>query len=451
MLLASDISFEQLSKLEELFPHHKNIVLSIRFTRHYPYQSYASHILGYLGDINVSMRGKMGLEMLFEDRLKGEHGITMRTINSLGKKLAEKEVKHSLSGNTIQTTLDVSIQKIVEEIFPPEHAGTMIVMDPQDGAIKALVSRPTFDPTLFLGPISYDNWNELQEKQPFLNRAFNAAYPPGSIFKLVTISAALEKGIIEPNSKLTCKGFLHFGKRRYWCCRRYGHGELTTGQALAKSCNILFYEIGKKMDVDDIAHYAQLFGLGEKTGIIFPEKDGLVPTRLWKRETKGESWWAGETLSVAIGQSFLLTTPVQIAQMISSIFTQSLITPRILINEPIQKKPLELKPETIDFLQKSMRAVVTRGTGQRVSTVKDIEIYAKTSTAQVSGLQKRNLDKSHLEHAWFVAYFKYKDHKPLTIVVMIEHAGSSRFPTITAKNFLIHYKKFMDKTHSATT
>ena len=199
------------------------------------------------------------------------------------------------------------------------------------------------------------------------------------------------------------------------------------------------------MKVDQIAHYARLFGLGEKTGIIFHEKEGLVPTSTWKLETKGERWWPGETLSVAIGQSFLAVTPIQIARMISSIFTASLTKPRILIDEPIQQQPLNLKPETLEFLQESMRAVVTKGTGHRVSHVKNIEIYAKTSTAQVSGLQKRNLDTSYLEHGWFVAYFRYKEYKPLTLVILIEHTGSSRVPTITAKNFLIAYKKVMDQ------
>ncbi|TET05809.1 penicillin-binding protein 2 [Candidatus Dependentiae bacterium] len=444
LIIASDLSFEQLSKLEEIFPNHKNIALSTRFQRYYPYKSYASHILGYLGDINVCMQGKMGLEMLFEDYLKGEHGLMLRIINSVGKKLSEKELKQTLAGYTIQTTLDITLQQIAEEIFPQEYAGTIVVMDPQDGAILALVSRPCFDPSLFLGPISISEWHILQEKQPFLNRAFNASYPPGSIFKLVTASAALEENIIKPEFTWECKGYLHLGKRKYLCNQRYGHGTLTTMQAVAKSCNILFYEIGRRMNIDQIAFYARLFGLGEKTGIIFHEKEGLIPTTKWKLETKGEQWWPGETLSVAIGQSFLLVTPIQVARMISSIFTQELVMPRILTNEPVQKRKLALNPETLSFLQHSMRAVVTQGTGHRISKVKSIEIYAKTSTAQVSGLQKRHLDQSYLEHGWFVAYFCYKNYKPLTIIILIEHSGSSRLPTVTAKNFLIQYKKIMD-------
>jgi len=439
-----DLTFDQISKLEELFPNNKNITLQTRFARYYPYKSYASHILGYLGDINIAMRGKMGLELLFQEQLQGEHGIVLRTINSLGKKLAEHEIKESLVGNNIQTTLDINLQHICEEVFPQNYSGTMIVMNPHDGAIKAIISRPSFDPSLFLAPISLKEWHAMQEKKPFINRAFNATYPPGSIFKLIVVSAALEQGVIKPESTWNCEGSLVFGKRKYWCHRRYGHGEINTAQAVAKSCNILFYEIGKRMDIDQIAHYAGLFGLGEKTGIIFSEKKGIIPTRLWKEETIGERWWAGETLSIAIGQSFLTVTPIQIACMISSIFTHSLTTPRMLKDEPIQKRPLNIKHETLEFLQNSMAAVVTKGTGQRVSRVKDIKIYAKTSTAQVSSLKKRNIDNTHLEHGWFVAYFKYKEHKPLTIIILIEHAGSSRMPTMAAKHFLIRYKKYKD-------
>ncbi len=444
ILLSTDLSFDQISKIEERFPQDKNIILITRYARYYPYKTYASHILGYLGTINMVMRGKMGLEMLLENQLKGEYGEVLKTINSLGIKLSEQEIKKSFQGNVIQTTIDISLQQICEEVFPKEYDGAMIILDPHDGSIQALVSRPSFDPTLFLHPISIENWNKLQEKKPFINRVFNATYPPGSIFKLIVVSAALEQGIITPRSTWKCNGFINFGKRKYWCNRRYGHGVINTYQAVAKSCNILFYEIGKKIDIDIIADYAKLFGLGKKTGVMFKEQKGIIPSKAWKLETIGEQWWPGETLSVSIGQSFLSVTPIQIAQMVSAVFSKTLITPRILMNEPIQCRELDIKSETLDFLQRSMRAVVTKGTGQRVSQVKNIEIYAKTSTAQVSSLNKRHLDKTHLEHGWFVAYFRYKDYAPLTTVILIEHAGSSRLPTITAKNFLIRYKQYKD-------
>jgi len=207
---------------------------------------------------------------------------------------------------------------------------------------------------------------------------------------------------------------------------------------------VLFYEIGKKISIDTLAHYAYKFGLGQKTNLIFSEKEGIVPNKKWKEETKGEQWWPGETLSVAIGQSFLLTTPIQISRMIASIFTGYLVSPRILLNEPIQKKPLDLEPDTIDFLKKSMKSVVTKGTGRHISKVKDIIIYAKTSTAQISTFQKRKLSDIYLEHGWFVAHFQYKQNAPLVIVILVENAGTSQVATNIAKNFLIAYKKLID-------
>ena len=223
-----------------------------------------------------------------------------------------------------------------------------------------------------------------------------------------------------------------------------GHGLLNIEQSLAHSCNILFYETGKKISIDLLANYAHRFGLGEKTNIMFAEKEGLVPSTAWKRRVKNERWWPGETLSVAIGQSYLLATPVQIARMISSIFTGQLVTPRVLMNEPINKQPLAISLETRKFLQQSMQKVVHQGTGQKVKTIKDIKIYAKTSTAQTSSLEKRDWGTEYMEHGWFVAYFSYKDYKPLTLVILVEHASTSRVPAGIAADFLREYKKLMD-------
>ena len=170
--------------------------------------------------MDMEMYGKMGLEKLLEDELRGESGEKLKTINSVGRNLSETEVKKALPGSNIQTTLDIGLQNIVEQVFPEDFVGTFIIMDPNDGSILALLSRPNFDPALFLEPIQEDDWRLLQEKQPFLNRAFNATYPPGSIFKLVTVSALLENHIISPDSCWNCQGFVEFANRQYWCNNR---------------------------------------------------------------------------------------------------------------------------------------------------------------------------------------------------------------------------------------
>lgn len=446
MLLAPDVSLTQLSKIKELFANNPNLILMDHFKRFYPYKEYASHALGYLGYINdLEVAGKMGIEKALDPTLKGTAGTRAKQVNSVGKQLSAEEIQGTCAGGDIQTTIDIRVQHIIETIFPAHESGTIIVMDPQEGDIIGLLSRPNFDPGLFVDPISPESWQGLQENQPFINRAFQACYPPGSIFKLVSLSAALEKNIVRPDSVWNCMGHTTFGGREYRCSQQQGHGLLTTTQALAQSCNILFFEIGKRIDIDVLADYAHKFGLGIKTNSLFPENGGLIPTAAWKKETKGERWWPGETLSAAIGQSFHLVTPIQVGRMISGIMTGYLVKPRILLTESVEKEPLSVKKSTLTFLHQSMKLVVTKGTGQRVGTVKDFEIYAKTSTAQTSDLSKCILGKQYWPHGWFVAHLSYKNQSPLTLVILVEHAGSSKVATMIAKNFLIAYKKVLEQ------
>jgi len=443
--LAKDLTLEQLGKIQELFPYHAQISVATHFKRLYPYNMMASHVLGYLGMLDSGHYGKMGLEKLYEEELRGEFGSLAHTINSVGRNIATKEVKKNQAGKDIQTTLDIDIQEIMQETFPEESNGAFIIMDPTNGALLGVLSRPEFDPSLFLDPILLLDWNNLQEHKPFLNRAFAATYPLGSIFKLVTASAALEQGLITPESSCNCTGEINFGGSVFRCHRHFGHGRLDAYQALAESCDIFFYEIAKRIDIDTIARYATIFGLGQPTGTPFPEKSGLIPTRAWKRSTLGEKWWTGETLSVSIGQSYLLVTPIQIARMISSIFTGELVTPRIRIDDEIIKEPLKLQRSTRMFLQEAMRLVITAGTGQSMSYVKNIAMYGKTSTAQTSSLEKRTTGKQFMEHGWFAGYFVYKNNRPLTFVIIIENVGSSSVATKTARRFLNAYKKRMDQ------
>ena len=444
--LATDISFEQLSKIIELFPDESNVKLVTHFKRFYPYQSIASHILGYLAYIDKSCEGKTGIEKIFEDTLRGKEGSIMRIINSIGAHLAEYEIEKTLQGKHIITTLDLSLQKLAEEVFPPGISGCFILMDPATGALKVCLSRPSFNPNIFTAPISCETWDALQEHQPFLNRISSAAYPIGSTFKLITVSAALETGIIEQHSAWNCLGSTTFAGRKYHCVRKEGHGLLTTKLAMAHSCNIPFFEIGKKIDMDIITQYAQIFGLGRVTGSLFPEATGLVPSRAWKRKVKHERWWTGETLSAMIGQTFLLATPLQIARMVASIETGFLVTPRIIESTPITCEHLKIKLETRHFLQKSMHASVTKGTARWLDRLhnKDFIIHAKTSTAQTSSLDKLKEGAEFLEHSWLASNFTYKNYPPLTMVILTEKTGRTGIPPRIAYNFLRGYKTLMD-------
>jgi penicillin-binding protein 2 len=445
-LLIKDLNFQQLSKLSEQIAHYENIILSSDFARHYPHGKIASHVLGYFRETQNQSTGTMGLERIFEEQLRGEPGKLEKTINSIGKKLHSKELQKALAGENMYTTIDFQMQTIAEKLFENEQSGTLLVMSPHTGDLHALASYPSFDPNVFLHPISTAQWQEIKDKKPFANRSINACYPPASLFKLITTTAALEEGIITTDSTWKCRGQIIFGGRPYLCNKRYeGHGPVTIEEALAKSCNIPFYEIGKQLTIDTLANYAHKLGLGEKTGIILPDKTGLIPTSEWKQLNYGEPWWQGETLNASIGQGPLLTTPLQMARTIGGICTGTLVRPRILLDESINFEPVAISQNTLDFLRQSMRMTVQEGTGKQLKKLEDFEIYAKTGTAQTSHRSKRKQGKEFMEHAWFICYAQYKQHDPIVLVILIEHVGSARFATRMARDFFVEYAKLLDK------
>ncbi len=259
------------------------------------------------------------------------------------------------------------------------------------------------------------------------------------------MAAGLETGIMSQSDIWVCNGHTTFAGRDYHCWQRKGHGVMTMLTAIAQSCNIPFYEVGKKIKIDTLAEYATKLGLGQSTTSILPEKPGLIPTRKWKREVKGESWWPGETLSAAIGQSFMLVTPLQITRMINAICSGYLVRPRMLADEPIVKNEVELLPETREFLKRSMKqSIQAHGTGSRLRHLKNFEIYAKTGTGQASAFEKREQGKEFLEQGWFVGHITYKDHPSFVMVILMEHVGSSAVVTAVALDYLKRYCKLVD-------
>lgn len=449
LLLIHDFSLEQLSGLVEKLPQYRYLDLSTHFKRYYPYDSVASHVVGYLGTIDDSHEGKMGLEKMLEEQLHGTPGKKLYMINSHGKYVSHQDIVAADAGVDSVTTIDLDIQVCAEKAFPEKESGVFILMNPQTGAIKALVSRPDFNPNVFLDPLDNDQWQLLQEKKPFLNRACNACYPPASLFKLVTMAAGLELGLVKESDSWYCSGKYMFANRAYHCAHQEGHGVLSTHQAMVHSCNILFFDIGKRIKIDTLADYAARFGLGEKTDILFYEKTGLVPTSQWKRRVKKEPWWPGETLSAAIGQSYLLVTPIQMLRMIASISQGYLVKPRILEAEEVVQRPLGISEQTLVFLRKALREVAVSGTARALSRVKNVEIIAKTGTAQTSDLSKRDMGKQFVEHGWLIAHFQYQDQEPLALAILIENVGTSRVAVEIARLFLEEYTKKISFKNSA--
>ncbi len=443
IILVKDVPFEQLGKLIEQFPNEKNLLLEKNFKRSYPHRDLACHVVGYLG-LDSDAQGKMGLELICQKSLRGQPGKVVKIINAIGHHIQAHQATTGLAGQTLQTTLNASLQRYAEELFPPDFEGSCLLMD-ATGALEVIVSRPSFDPTMFLKPLTISQWKDLQEKQRFINRAFGACYPPASLFKLISLAAALETGIMSKDMRWHCIGHTTFKGRDYHCNDKKCHGVLSTEQALAHSCNMPFYEIGKKIKIDTLAQYAHRCGLGTKTGIIFPEKAGLVPTVAWKRRVKHEPWWPGETLSAAIGQSSLLVTPIQIATMLNALCTGYRVRPRILTQELVVQEPLELKKETQSFLKQCLASVITVGTGSSLKRLPHFKLAGKSGTAQVQGLDKKVLSRANLPHGYFAGHFQYKNEKPYTLVIFVEHAGSSSIAIRYAREFLKKYAHYIER------
>ncbi|MFA5999124.1 MAG: penicillin-binding transpeptidase domain-containing protein [Candidatus Babeliales bacterium] len=450
IVIAESITSQQLSLIAEQCSDVLNLTFKTRFERFYPYDTLASHILGYLGDMQAATSGKMGLEKICEETLRGDPGILRQSINSFGSLLDSEEIKQGSSGEDIKTSIDLDIQLMLEDCMSDQIEGSCIVLDPKTGLIKGLVSKPNFQPTIFSKKLSPEEWQEMQQQKIFLNRVFNASYPPASVFKLVTIATALEEKLITTQSTFVCNGFHTFKDRKYYCHKHTGHGKISAEECLSYSCNIPFYEMAKHMHIDTLASYAFEFGLGSKTNVPFSEQHGLVPTNEWKIANKGERWWTGETLSASIGQSFLLVTPIQVACMIGSIFHGYLVKPRITLDSEIEKKPINISNHTRQFLQNCMKMVAMTGTGRRIMhKIGSMTIFAKTGTAQTrTRLNSEDpedvaTNRLHKEHAWFVSYFYTDETEPLVLVMLLEHVGKSTFAVNASHKFLVSYMKWL--------
>ncbi|MBM3886397.1 hypothetical protein FJ364_00565 [Candidatus Dependentiae bacterium] len=438
-IIKSDLTFDELCKVSEQCSQFDFLFIKNRFDRVYPYKTLASHLLGYLS--RSEKVGCSGLEQVFEESLKGAPGYVHACTNSVGKELSTEIVQQSQPGVDLQLTLDFELQNVAESLFSPGESGAFLLMDAESGALRVFLSYPNYDPNIFLGQISEEMWNaSFTENNPLLNRATRALYPPASIFKFVTFAAGIDEGIITPESNGYCRGYVEFRGRKYHCKRRTGHGMIDATDGFATSCNAYCYEIAKKIRIDTLADYAFRFGLGSRTNFLLPEKTGLIPTAAWKKQVKKESWWVGETLSASIGQSYLLVTPLQIARMTAAIATGFLVKPRALELETVESQSLNISQKSLQFLRNSMKRAVIMGTGQRLDHLNGFEVFAKTGTAQTCSLSLEKTERKRFEHAWLASYFKYKNGKPMVLVIMLEHAGSSTVALDLANKFLKAYR-----------
>ncbi len=470
--LLEDVGWETLAYVENHNQEFPGIRVEAIPARVYHYKNLAAHAIGYLGEISKKelaardleiytggdLIGKSGLERLREPDLRGEKGSSSSEVNARGFEQQLLKNEEPLPGNDIQLTVDAELQKVAEDLMDAgEKAGAVVAMEVKTGRMLVLASNPVLPLDQFVGGISHKHWNALLEnkKHPLINKVVQAMYPPGSTYKMITAMAGLVTGAITKDTVLYCPGHYYFGKRRYHCWKRSGHGAVNLKRAISESCDVYFYQVGLRVGVDKLAEFAGKFGLGHKSGIEMEhEKAGLTPTKKWKKKKYGKKWQEGETLSVAIGQGFNLVTPLQICQMTATIANGGTqYRPQIIekITDPDGNILEQFEPVVIDTLKdeqrflklirEGMEEVVQgkRGTARKVR-IKGMTIGGKTGTAQVvrlkqyKHLKEEDIPYKFRDHAWFTC-FAPADDPEIAVTVLVEHGlhgGSGAGPVARA-------------------
>ncbi len=441
------LTFPEVARLQVNLPDLPGVDVDEIQARKYPNNDLAAHLLGYMGPITKKQLekstdpllkqpdfriGRKGAESFFDDKLRGHAGSDHIEVNARGREVRIISQIPAKSGEDLHLSLVTSIQKAAAEKLGSKR-GAVVVMDVENGAVLALTSTPSFNPNDFVYGLNNANWSKLLDNpdKPLLNRCCQGLYAPGSTFKMLVALAGLEEGLITPKESFDCTGKMAFGGRDFHCWEEDGHGDTNMHNAIAKSCDIYFYELGLRLGVDKMKHYANLFGLGEKTGVFLPESKGVIPSREWKRHALGKRWQKGENLITAIGQGFVLTTPIQLAVMSARLATGKKVIPTLTMptSQP-QFEDMPFKEGNLKIIQDAMSAVVNKSYGTAYgSRLSRTEIAGKTGTSQVVS---RRHDKDTLladileqerTNALFVGYAPAVKPR-FAVCVMLENAGS---------------------------
>lgn len=450
--LKLDLSRDEMGLLETYKYLLPGIYIEVSPQRNYPLGVVAPHTIGYLSEINQKqlksgqypqqrlgdMIGQWGLELQWQADLGGIKGGRYLEVDALGQEIRPLYAKDSAAGNNVITTLDWKLQQAAQEALK-NKAGAVVAVKPATGEVLALASAPQFDPTTFSRRLTSQEWNALQNDplKALQNRAIQGQYPPGSTYKIITALAALEEKVITPETGFYCSGGLPFGNRVFHCWRKGGHGPVNLHKAIVQSCDVYFYQVGQRLGVDRLAHYAELLGLGRASGIALAhEKKGLIPTSAWKLNRFKIPWQPGETLSIAIGQGYDLVTPIQMALLMAAVANGGTVYRPLLVKrlvspqgsvirefQPIITSRAALNPESLRLVRQGLSGVVNEpgGTGG-ASRLPGILVAGKTGTAQVITLGKKAAGGSSRDHAWFVAYAPLENPE-IAVAVLVEHGG----------------------------
>lgn len=458
-LLMRDVPRDLIAKIAAQRHRLPGVVVNVVPARDYVSGDLAAHLIGYIREISGEQLknplysgyrmgdviGQYGIEARYERYLQGDRGTQAVIVNATGNKIGEAYSHLALPGSDVVLTIDRKLQAVADRALA-DKKGSIVALDPNTGDILALASAPRFSPSIFTSEIPKEVWADLSEGKDnkLSNRATQGAYPPGSVFKAIVAVAALAEGVVTPQEKFMCPGYLTFGSRKFRCHKHSGHGRVDLFEAMVQSCDVYFYTVGQRLGVDRIYQYAHdLFELGEPTGVsIGDESSGLIPSTAWKakyfRNPEDKKWYPGETLPVSIGQGAITTTPVQLARAIAAVVNGGkVIRPRVVrrvvasdgrVLEETPAAPevirkIDVDPAILERVKRSMVGVVEdkRGTGHKAALPETagISVGGKTGTAQVASKESGIKDD---DHAWF-AGFAPADNPQIVVVALVENGG----------------------------
>ncbi len=449
-------------------------MISVSRRRYLP-GGFLSHAVGYVGEVseqqieasNGKLRpgdfaGKSGLERQYNDILMGTDGQRRVIVNSIGKEVGHMPTQEAIPGKQIQLTIDYDLQQVAEQSLGP-RPGAVVALDPRTGEVLAMASHPALDPNDFAVRISAEQWKNLSEdsERPLLNRAIQAQLAPGSVFKIVTATAMLEDKVPPENFTTFCPGYATFYGRQFkcWVFGKSAHGVVGLHKAILESCDVFFYNVGMRLGIDRLSYYAGKFGLGHKTGIDLPEElPGLMPSAEWVERVFHRKWYAGETISVSTGQGAVITTPLQLARLISGIAMGGVFKqPHLLKDAPnVGEERFVLSEPTVEKITDAMYGVVNEGGTGASLKLAGIELSGKSGTAQVIGYttrEKFGKQKKFEDNAWFVGYAPRRNPEIVVAVLVQEsgkHGGEASGPVVRDV-IKAYYEKKYKKTQGQFT
>ncbi len=458
--IADRVTWDEISRVAVNAPALPGVTPEVGLSRHYPGGGDYGHIVGYVGPVsdrdleNIDAPdallliprfqiGKIGLEVKREDLLRGTAGTKRVEVNAAGRVMRELDRQEGEAGADLQITIDNKLQAYINDRLEGESAAA-VVIDCETGDLLASASSPNYDPNLFVRGISSADYKALLENKyrPLPNKAVQGVYPPGSTFKMVTALAALEHGFADPNETVYCPGYLKVGGRRFHCWKRAGHGNVDLNRSLRESCDVYYYDMAQRTGIENISEMARRLGLGVQHDLPMTSvSSGLAPTKSWKLESKGSEWLLGDTVNVAIGQGYVLASPMQLAVMSARLATGKMIKPRLIksvdgVEEPLQPaESLGINENNLRLVRKAMYDVSNnkRGTAYRSRIIEDaFRMAGKTGTSQVRNITKaerargvtrnRDLPWERRDHALFVNFAPF-DKPKVAVAVVVEHGG----------------------------